>query len=501
VSATVTSSGGSPAIRVAYRSNLETPLSALLVGVPHLATEFYQNVTGGSPYGPICCPMLRSVSNSSGFPVSTPLEATPGGVTTSTLVFGSLSASPYSVELYVSSPDMSRMLSPVSSVFLDATNSSHPCGGEEAAGATFYDQDNGEVYVANDGTDSISVLNASSDLLLTTISLPMRDSMVYFELYDPGNRDLYVTGQDQPLPTFVIDTGTNFLVANITLPGDQSLTNLVYDPGSGDVFAVDNAPSLIVVIDGATNKLIANISGINTPSIAAYDAKNGDLYAQTAINGTTYVIDGNTYRIVGSLATPSLSGITDSIYDPDNGVFYFANSVTKEILLINATSNLLMPGTIPLNSSGILLFYDSFNKELYFYNGPSFPPTTVGGELMAYSTVSGARVAQIPVPGVNGGLEYETPSFLLDSLNGDIYATEVANSQNGTVGLLHISESSNRVVSQTFPARMPLNDVSLDPIDNEIFAGNGLSVYVLDANSGVVTTVGLGSCIYSSLPP
>ena len=74
---------------------------------------------------------------------------------TSTLVFDSIASGAYSVEVYVASPDRSTMLSPVSRIFLDATNNSEVCGGEEGSGATFFDPDNGEVYVANDGTQSL----------------------------------------------------------------------------------------------------------------------------------------------------------------------------------------------------------------------------------------------------------------------------------------------------------------------------------------------------------
>ena len=173
-----------------------------------------------------------------------------------------------------------------------ASNSTAYCGGEEGAGSIFFNQANDELYVGNSGTDSISVMNGSSDALLTTISLPMHDPQVDLLLYDAGNKDLYVGGQDTNI-VFAIDTTTNFLAANITVtkPG-QSVESLVYDPQqSGKIFAINFVYSLVSAIDDSTNNLVANITGIQAPLQGSYDPKTGDVYVQ-AYNGTIFVVDG-----------------------------------------------------------------------------------------------------------------------------------------------------------------------------------------------------------------
>ena len=88
--------------------------------------------------------------------------------------------------------------------------------------------------------------------------------------------------------TFAIDTNTNFLAANITLPQVlchrvTRLQSMVYDPGNGKVFAVNFVRDFVSVIDGATNKLVANIAGIQAPVQGEYDPKNG---AFTSRRGT-----------------------------------------------------------------------------------------------------------------------------------------------------------------------------------------------------------------------
>jgi YVTN family beta-propeller protein len=329
---------------------------------------------------------------------------------------------------------------------------------------------------------------------------------VDFYLYDPGNRELYV-GEGGSNVTFAIDTDTNFLAANITWPhvavspGDTSLESMVYDPSNGKLFAVNFAPDLVSVIDGATNKIVANIAGIKAPVQGEYDPKNGDIYVQAG-NGTIFLISGSTYQITGSIAVPAFN-TSNLVYDPDNGLFYLAFTFqspdspapsTESLLTINASSNTLSQQRIPLNSAGVLLLYDSFNNDLYLYGGAT---------LTALSTESNNTVAEIQLPGVydgpepaEGGLEFMQPSFLYNPVDGGIYAIDVEIA-SGDIGVIHVSASSNTVVSKNFlPSSIIPGNLALDPTEDKVFAGGGLSVYVLDLSSGNASTVTLGSCRY-----
>ncbi|MDA4123376.1 MAG: YncE family protein [Thaumarchaeota archaeon] len=504
INATVTSSGGKPAIIVAYRSDVPEPVNALLVGVPYVATDVDSNASAGSPGGIVCCPILSSISNVTLPPVSVAIAAKPEGEAASTLLFGSIPDGVYSIQVYVTSPDESKVLSPMSRVFVDATNSSHVCGGEEAPGSTFFDPDNGLLYVANDGTDSITVINASTDQVSTTISLPSNEPYPSFYLYDPGNKELYL-GVEGTNPTFVIDTETNFLVANITLPlvaaspNDTSLESMVYDPSDGKIFAINFVSDLVTVIDGTTNKAVSEISGIEAPWQGAYDPKNGDIYVQAG-NGTIYVVDGSTYQITGSISDP---GVQDTpgglVYDQDSGLFYFAYDVQLPasplalfLSTINASSNTLSQQTININGTwGALLFYDSFNRDLYFRDGAT---------LVAFSTESNGVVATIPLPGVYSGPcgaeGCPQSSAFYDTTNGDIYVAdnEVA---SGDIGIIHVSADSNTVVSKTFLPPTQLGNLAFDWTNGKVFAGGGPTVNVLDTTLGNVSMISVGSCKYT----
>ena len=148
------------------------------------------------------------------------------------------------------------------------------------------------------------------------------------------------------------------------------------------------------------------------------------------------MIDGSTYQISGSIAVPAFN-TSNLVYDPDNGLFYLAFTFqspdspapsTESLLTINASSNTLSQQRIALNSAGVLLLYDSFNKDLYLCCGPSSSAT-----LTALSTESNSVVAEIPLPGVQQSIHSVQPSFLYNPVDGDIYAAEVE-AASGDIG-------------------------------------------------------------------
>jgi hypothetical protein len=275
----------------------------------------------------------------------------------------------------------------------------------------------------------------------------------------------------------------------------------VYDSSHGKIFAVNFVYSSVLVIDDSTNKLVANITGILGPGKSIYDAASNEILV-TAYNGTTFAIDTASNRISGRVPT---SG-SIFLYDPDNRLLYASerdSTGSESIVALDASTFQLVGPKINLPSNptafGGFRFYDSFNRDIYFYSGQAF--NSGGGELVAISTASNSIVAKVRVPGFNGGPVSEQPTFLIDPSNGDVYATELTDPHTGTVGLLHISANSNTIVSETFPSRMPLNDLALDAGGDKIFAAYYTSVYVLDLTSLQVSKVILGSCKFTELPP
>jgi len=393
-------------------------------------------------------------------------------------------------------------MSPVSSIFLQKSNGG-VAGGEAGASPMFYDDTNGLLYVANPGLDSVTVINGSSERVFTTISLPdLIGSPMIFYLYDPGNLELYVGAQDSP-EIFAINTATNFIEHKlVTSASDQSISSMVYDPTNGRIFCVDFVYSRLLVIDDSTDRILTNITLASSPGGAVYDGKNNEILV-SVYNGTNFAINADTLQIVGRVSTTAYP----FFYDPDNGIVYasqYNQTLGGRIIALNGTT--LQPVGSEISSSGGFLFYDPSNRDMYFYSGQG--SNYVGGNLTAISTNTNEMVANIPVPGLDEGLVAEEPTILLDPNNGNIYATELTNPQTASVGFLVINSESNEVVSQTSPHGIPLDDLAIDSSNGLLYGGfeestylNGDSIYVLNLQTGIISSIELGTVqTYGLLP-
>jgi outer membrane protein assembly factor BamB len=185
------------------------------------------------------------------------------------------------------------------------------------------------------------------------------------------------------------------------------------------------------------------------------------------------------------------------LFDPDNGLLYASefNQTTGEVITAIDGSSLQSVGQpIQVSSSqSSFVLYDSFNRDIYFYSPPGI--NSMGGELFALNTESGSVVGSIPVEGFDYGLVSEGPSFVYDSANGDIFATEVVSTSNGTVGLLDIRASTNAIVSETYPKDMPLNYITLDVNDGILYGAYGYgssTIFSLKLSTGMVTEIEIG---------
>ncbi len=496
---TINETGGLVGINATFRNNMATSQDILIVGVAYTASIANESVLGGA----ICCPVARGYFTNNSSTATAGLSANADSQFSANLAFDSLKDGAYLVELYVASLD-GTVQSPVSSMFLEVSSSGGAsCGGQEGASSTFVDPDNGMIYVANSGIDSVSVINSSTGRVVATISLPDLIGSFGFYTYDHDNGVLYVGSEESNL-IFAINTTTNFLVSQPNL----STGSILLDPSNGEIFQFSN--DLISVTNGTTDRIIANITGIQWLSYdwLSYDPVNEEIYVQ-ASNYSIFAISGNDDRIAAEIQMPT-SGYSDPLFDQDNGLFYaIANG---SVLVINSSTNKLLPTTIPLPSSTGMgytpVLYDPSNNEIYLYGAEQFENSSGNPDiLIAIDGANNSVVATIPVAGLFAGLVDESPSFFYDSSNGDLYATSDLNLQNGTTGLLQISQT-NKIIAQTvlpqWPFGQEVGGLTFDSINNMVYGTTGgttVSVFSINNPATLVSTIQLGNCPVGYLLP
>ena len=189
-----------------------------------------------------------------------------------------------------------------------------------------YDPDNNNLYVTNFGSNSVSVINDSTNTVVENISVgagPIRIA------YDPFNKDLYVSNRFSSTVS-VIDPTIDKVVSNITVGG--SPFEIVYDSISHDLYVTDGSTGNVTIIDSSSNQIVGSFSLGQGSGLAAFDSQSNSLYFFPQDSQVLYIINGSNNQVIGNV-----SGIYDLnalAYDPANGGIYAAGNASDGFLYV-----------------------------------------------------------------------------------------------------------------------------------------------------------------------
>jgi YVTN family beta-propeller protein len=152
--------------------------------------------------------------------------------------------------------------------------------------------DSGYVYVANEGSASVSVIDGLTNKVVATISgVPDPVQLVY----NPTNHYIYVAGHNSNSVS-IIDTRTNSVVATIT--GLPDPTGVGYNSATGNVYVCNQGSNYVSIISGVTNKVIDTVTVGKGPVSPVFDPKNGNVYV-TDFNSNES--PGNTVSVISTV--------------------------------------------------------------------------------------------------------------------------------------------------------------------------------------------------------
>ncbi|MCG5430912.1 Ig-like domain-containing protein [Mycobacterium sp. MYCO198283] len=186
-------------------------------------------------------------------------------------------------------------------------------------------------YVANQGNDSVSVINTSTNAVVATINVG--SSPMGVAASADGSR-VYVAGNNT---VSVINTATNTVVSNITTGGGQSY-GIAVNPSGTRVYVTQTGNNRVVVINTATNAVVANITVGATPGGLAVSPDGTRVYVANFNANTVSVINTATNTVVGSAiavgANPYGVAVT-----PDGTRVYVTNAGSNSVSVINTATS------------------------------------------------------------------------------------------------------------------------------------------------------------------
>jgi YVTN family beta-propeller protein len=201
-----------------------------------------------------------------------------------------------------------------------------------------YDQAEGEVFVAVSGSDYLSIICDGSvpscgiaNTVATTVQVGVSPLVV---VVDTGLGEVIASNQDSKYVSVICDgsvpaCGTaNSLVASVNV-GAGSF-GIAYDNDTGEIFV--GYSSEVCVISDSTNRVVANLHvGQGTYHQSVYDPSNGDVYVSNSAQGILSVINGIRPAIASFTANPSPTDVgsdTTIVASASGGLGYLSYNYT-----------------------------------------------------------------------------------------------------------------------------------------------------------------------------
>jgi YVTN family beta-propeller protein len=215
------------------------------------------------------------------------------------------------------------------------------------------------IYVANEYSNTISVIDGSTDLVESTIKV---ENFPYDVDINPFNNRIYVTNRGSDSVS-VIDGSTNTKLTNITV--GSSPVGVVINPSANWIYVTNINSKSVSVIDGISNTVVETIPISGIPYAIDLNPLTNRIYVSDIGNNVIVVIDGSTNKIIASVPVGDRpSGISVNI--PQNLV-YVANYLSNSISIVNGT-NYQTIKNIPVGKSPVGIAMNPVSNKIYVSN-------------------------------------------------------------------------------------------------------------------------------------
>lgn len=198
--------------------------------------------------------------------------------------------------------------------------------------------DYSKVYISNNVSGTVSVINTSSNAVTATITVGSDPEGV---LVSRDGNNVYVANEASGTVS-VINTLSNIVTATIHVGANP--TQLAASPDGKTIYVSNHdARGTISVINTAGNTVAATIGSLNYPTGLAISPDGSKLYVASDIQNNVTVINTANYSVITTI--PTGAGSTGMAMTPDGSKLYVSNSGAVYLSVINTATN-TVSGTI-----------------------------------------------------------------------------------------------------------------------------------------------------------
>ena len=217
----------------------------------------------------------------------------------------------------------------------------------------------GMIYVANQFSNTISVIDSKTDNIENTILV---DNFPYDLDTNPFNNRVYVTNRGSGTVS-VIDGSTNQKLSDVEV--GSSPVGISVNPSKNLIYVTNLDSKSVSIIDGINNEVIKTIKLNHIPYGITLNPLTNKIYISNIDNSTVSVIDGKTNQVLDNITVGIVP--TGLYIDLKTNILYAANYVSNTMSIIDANTNKIK-STVKVGKSPVDIAADSLSNKIYVSN-------------------------------------------------------------------------------------------------------------------------------------
>ena len=257
-------------------------------------------------------------------------------------------------------------------------------------------------YVANYGSNTVSVINMSTNMVERTVDV---GSIPWDVAFTPDGTLAYVANAGSNTVS-VIHTGTHQVVTSIDV--GEYPNGVAFTPDGRHAYVTNRYSHTVSVINTTTNTVLTSIAVGDYPDGVAITPDGTRAYVVNFSSNTVSVINTSTNAVFATIGMAAGAGVQRVAITPDGEYAYVTAANHNGVRVIDIESNMVV-GTIGVGSKPNGVEFTPDGKRAYVTNfSIGGPVSVIDTETRAVGSISGFSLALDVATTPDGGYVYVT---------------------------------------------------------------------------------------------